>query len=627
MGTYKMVSFIICLAITSSYAHRLYLGTSDSLRKNIADLFQGKLNFTDSSIPFNVEELEDITPEYDSEYDFIVIGAGSAGATIASRLSEEKKTNVLLIEAGGKEYPIMDIPRIAGALQLNAQINWMYETESSDKFCLGLTNSKCKWPRGKVMGGNSVFNYMLATRGNKRDFDGWAKSTGDASWSYKNMLTYLKKLENYRVEGIEVDDELHNKKGPLYISSAPYKTKLAEAFIEANEELGLPMNDYNGQEQMGVCYMQSNVKDGERWSANRAYLYPARFRKNLFLTRNSHVNKILIDENTKTAYGVQFTKGDKNIIVRAKKEVILSAGAINSPQILMLSGIGPAKHLGDLGIHVIRNAPVGENLMDHIAYGGLLFKVNDSATYTEENLLDPNDPTIETYITKRNGSLGIGTGFEALSYIDVDNEKLLSNEPNVELLFAGIKGMVDPILSIALGVSDEYRNRFLAENITQSVWTIWPMIMNPKSRGKLLLQSKDPNAKPKLYPNYLDHPDDIKILIGGIRAVIRLSKTKAFQRYGSEMHDVHLPCNKFQFDSDAYWECAIRTFPFTIYHQSGTCKMGRETDETAVVIGVKGLRVADASIMPKIVSAHPHIPIVAIGEKISEQIKQEWRLE
>ncbi|KAJ8672765.1 hypothetical protein QAD02_004025 [Eretmocerus hayati] len=603
------------------------------LRQNLLDLFQGKLKYNDESTPSYEEEFEDTTPSNRSEYDFIIIGAGTAGATIASRLSENEGTTVLLIEAGSKEYPIMDVPLIAAALQMSDEINWRYQTEPSNEYCLGFIDKKCNWPRGKVMGGSSVLNVMIATRGNRRDFDEWAEMTGDKSWSYKEMLRYLKKLENFTVTGIEVDDKLHNQGGPVSITHVPYRSTLAETFIRAGKELGYPEVDYNGAEQIGFSLFHTTTKNGERWSTNRAYLHPAKNRKNLLLTRNSHVNKILINKDTKSAYGVQFSKFDKVYEVMAKKEIILSAGAINSPQILMLSGIGPKKHLQSLNVDVIKDAPVGENLMDHIGYPGIMFTLNDSSTFKPFNLFSPEEPSIKDYVRSRTGRLTTTAAFEALAYLNVDSSDPKDKDPNIELMFASVGPIKDPIFMEILGVNYENRAQLMSEPLLQSAWTAIPMIMRPKSRGRLLLRSSNPKDKPKLFANYLSEPDDIRVLIKGIRSAIRVSKTKTFGKYGSSLYRIPLPlCDDMTFNSDDYWECALRTYTGTIYHYAGTCKMGSENDTSSVVdsklqvIGINGLRVADASIMPKIVSAHPNIPIIAIGEKISDMIKEDWNL-
>lgn len=559
------------------------VGTVDSLRKNIEDLLEGNLVFSDENLPSDDSELSDTTPETKSVYDFIVVGAGSAGATVASRLSEIPNVTVLLIEAGGKEYPIMDIPLMAGYLQLSNQVNWKYQTESSNRYCLGMTDHKCNWPRGKVTGGSSVLNYMVATRCNKKDYDDWAIQTGDDSWSHERMLKYLMKIENYHVEHIDVNDEFHNKTGPLHISSFPTRDKLGDAFIEAGKQLGYP-ELHDNEEKPGFSYFQLTTHKGERWSTNRAYLRPAKDRKNLFFTRNSLVRKVLINDKTKLAYGVEFSKSNKVIEVRARKEVILSAGAINSPQILMLSGVGPAKHLQEMNIKLIKDSPVGENLMDHVAYGGLIFKVNDSSNYKDIHFSDPEDTAIEEYVKFRKGLLSYGAGFEALAYVNVDDPSPSNEHPNIEFIFGSVTGMKHPLWSKLLNIAENYRNEMNTEKFDHSAWTIWPMIMTPKSRGKLLLRSSNPYEKPMIYPNYFSDTDDVRVLIKGIRMVFKLSETEALKKYGSQLYQVPLPnCQHHEIDSDAYWECALRTYTITIYHHSGTCRMGPENSSSSVV--------------------------------------------
>lgn len=559
----------------------------DQVREDLEKITQGKLKLDDLKLhgPLYNDELSNFTPKNNSEYDFIVIGAGSAGATITSRLSEIKNVTVLLIEAGYKEYPIMDIPLIAPALQLNDAITWRYESEPSDSYCLAMKGTWCQLPRGKVMGGSSVLNFMLATRGNKNDFDGWANSTGDPTWSYQEMLKYFKKLERFEVKDVEVNWRYHGNNGPMYVSGpATYRTPLGKAFIDAGRELNYPVVDYNGQKQIGFSYFQSTTKNGERWSTNRGYLHSAKNRTNLLVTMNSQVSKIHIDPKTKLAHTVEFTKNDLKIQVKARKEIILSAGAINSPKILMLSGIGPSDHLRELGIQVIKNLPVGENLMDHVAYGGLTFKVNDTETYKEFNFLDARDPSIKSYLEHRTGPLVLNAGFEGLGYVNVDDYDPLNENPNIELLFGSSSGLKDPLFQTEAGLSEEYKDKMAADKFDHSSWIVFPMLMHPKSRGKVLLRSNDPNDNPRVFSNYLDDPEDVKTLIKGIRFVMNLSETDSFRRYGSTLYDIPLPyCKQYTFNSDDFWECASRTYTMSIYHLSGTCKMGREDDKTSVV--------------------------------------------
>ncbi|XP_003427944.1 glucose dehydrogenase [FAD, quinone]-like [Nasonia vitripennis] len=597
-------------------------------------LFQlsiGAMNFLYEGDQNLNSELADTTPRNDEEYDFIVIGAGSAGATIAARLSEIEDVTVLLIEAGRQENLLMDIPIIVNYLQLSNDLNWKYQTEPSDDYCRGMSGRKCNWPRGKVMGGSSVLNYLIATRGHSLDYDNWA-AMGNEGWSYKDVLPYFKKLENIAIERLRINEEMHSTDGPVHISHPPYHTPLAEGFLKAGIELGYPVVDYNAYNQsVGFSYIQSTMKNGMRMSTNRAYLYPANNRKNLFVTKLSHVDRILINSETKTAYGVEFTKLGKKIRAIARKEIILSAGSVGSAQLLMLSGIGPSEHLKEMKIDVVQDAPVGENLMDHIAYGGLVFLVDQPVGIVTEDMVNFAKPYLTDYLIRKTGPFTIPGGCEALAFIDVDKPTKLDVFPNIELLFIGASIVSDSVIHENMGISNEYWNKMYSNISGHYSWTIFPMLMRPKSRGKILLRSNDSNEKPKIFAGYLQDPEDVRIMVKGIRSAKEVSRTRAMRRFKSQLHEVPVPgCEDRQYDSDEYWECALRTFTVTIYHHSGTCKMAPDNDPTGVinprlqVKGIQGLRVADASIMPMIITGHTNIPVIMIGEKLADIIKEDW---
>ncbi|XP_026675083.1 glucose dehydrogenase [FAD, quinone]-like [Ceratina calcarata] len=596
--------------------------------ENLIDVVIGGLNFLRANEQFQENAQPDVTPKHRSKYDFIVIGAGTAGATIASRLSEIEDVSVLLIEAGPEETLLMDVPILANFLQGVESIDWMYETEPSEKYCRGMKGHKCKWPRGKVMGGSSALNYMIATRGNWRDYDRWAE-LGNDGWAFKDVMDYFKKLENVEIPELRKDEKHRGTNGPVSVDNPPFRSPMVDAFLEGGKELGYPLVDYNGEKQIGFSYIQSTMHRGYRMTSNRAYLVGKK-RRNLHVTKMSMVHRILFDKQTKRAIGVLFVKNNRMYKIYADKEVILSAGAIGSPQLLMLSGIGPAEHLRELGIDVIRDARVGDNLMDHIAYGGLTFLLDQPMSITTFDLLNVLKPYLRDFLMDRKGPATTSGGCEGIAFVDVDDPKNRDGSPNMELLTLANSIHGIGMLYDNFGLDQEIRDKFSwIQNVYS--WGVFPMILRPKSRGWLRLRSKDVNVHPKIVANYLSHPDDVRVLVKGIRMAIQVANTEAMRKMGLRFYNRTVSeCEKYPFDSDSYWECNLRTETLTIYHYSGTCKMGPESDSTAVVdptlkvIGIKGLRVADASIMPEIISAHPNIPIFMIAEKLSDMVKREW---
>ncbi|XP_067015342.2 glucose dehydrogenase [FAD, quinone] [Anabrus simplex] len=399
--------------------------------------------------------------------------------------------------------------------------------------------------------------------------------------------------------------------------------------MEAGREMGQNVVDYNGPTQVGFSYLQSTTKNGTRWSSSRAFLHPAKDRQNLHVKKRARVTKILIDPTTKTAYGVQFRKNGRLYTVRAKREVILSAGAVNSPQLLMISGIGPKKHLDDLKIPVIQNLKVGYNLMDHIAKGGLTFVINDTVSLRTDSIFTRTENYVE-YLAFHQGPMSI-VGCEALAFYDFKDPDNPDGYPDMELLFQSGSIVSERSLRRIFGITDELYDAVYKPIENEHTWMVLPMLMRPKSKGRIMLRSADPADKPLIYHNYLSHPEDVETIIKGINKSIELSRTNAFQNFASRLHDIPIPgCKQHVFGSDQYWECATRHLTFTMYHQSGTCKMGPRSDKSAVVDprlrvhGVKNLRVIDASIMPEIPTAHTNGPTFMIAEKGADMIKEDW---
>uniref|UniRef100_A0A1I8N090 Glucose-methanol-choline oxidoreductase N-terminal domain-containing protein n=1 Tax=Musca domestica TaxID=7370 RepID=A0A1I8N090_MUSDO len=560
-------------------------------------------------------------------YDFVIVGAGTAGCALAARLSEVFSWKVLLLEAGGPEVWPMDIPVVANMLQANYDINWAYRTQPSDKFCLGLKDRRCNFPRGKVMGGSSVLNYMIYTRGNRRDYDTWAEM-GNEGWSYKDVLPYFKKLEDSLVPN--ADEEYVGRNGPVKVSYARWRSQVSKAFVLAAIQNGSDYVDYNGRRQVGVSYIQTTTDQSIRWSANRAYLYPIKGKRpNLHIKKFAMVTKVLIDPKTKKAYGVLFESNGQSFEVRARLEVILSAGAINSPQLLMLSGVGPAKHLMDMGIEPLANLAVGYNLQDHIAPA--LNIVTNETTLTVEDFFDIDEIV---KLNTRNSMLSLPGAVEAIAFYDLQNPHDPDGWPELELFTTPGAFHENVFLASAIGIRSDILHALYDDVVDneKSVFLIFAMLLQARSKGRIILRSKDPAQYPLIYPNYLQDPYDMDVLVKGLQKIIHLLDQPAMRRINATLLQQHVPsCRQYSdITSREYLQCYIRQLTFTIYHQSGTAKMGPPTDSQAVVDprlrvhGIKKLRVVDASIMPKLVAGHPNGPIFMIAEKAADMIKEDY---
>ncbi|XP_054004391.1 glucose dehydrogenase [FAD, quinone]-like isoform X1 [Hylaeus anthracinus] len=575
-----------------------------------------------------------------SSYDFVIIGGGSAGAVMANRLSENGNWTVLLLEAGPDEPQISDVPVALPVLQLSP-LDWQFKTEPSEGYCLAMKNRKCNWPRGKVLGGSSVLNAMLYIRGNKKDYDGW-EMLGNPGWSYKNVLPYFKKSEDMRIKEFE-NSPYHQTGGYLTVEHFKYRTPITNYMVKGVTEMGYELVDSNGPVQTGITYSHATVRDGLRCSTAKAFLRSASKRKNLHVSIHSVAEKILVREDgaSKSAYGVRFRAGGMLKEVKANREVILSAGAIQSPQVLMLSGIGPRDHLEKMMIPVVHELPgVGGNLQDHAAMGGMTYLVDPPEEYTGT---DPftfvlpksvTPDTIKKFAVNHTGPLYSLPMAESMAFINTKYANVSEDYPDIQIFLSSEADNTDGGLfgKRVCNIEDEFYGR-LCENILYeyAYWVI-PLLLRPRSRGYVKLRSKNPNDHPIIVPNYFEDPYDLDVLIEGAKTIHKLSETPTMRRLNARMNPNRvLECSSFEYLSDDYWRCFARHYTMTIYHPSGTCKMGPVSDSMAVVDsrlkvhGIDGLRVIDASIMPKVVSGNTNAPTIMIAEKGADMIKEDWK--
>ncbi|XP_049840244.1 glucose dehydrogenase [FAD, quinone]-like [Schistocerca gregaria] len=564
-------------------------------------------------------------------YDFIIVGAGSAGAVLANRLSEVDEWTVLLVEAGGDETEISDVPVLAAYLQLS-KLDWQYKTEPQGTACLGMRNGRCNWPRGKVLGGSSVLNYMLYVRGNHHDYDAW-EAAGNPGWGSRDVLHYFRKSEDQRNPYL-ARSPYHGTGGYLTVQEAPWHTPLAAAFVEAGVEMGYHNRDINGEFQTGFMVAQGTTRRGSRCSTSKAFLRPARLRPNLHVLTYSQVTRVLIDPRKKRATGIQYVRdgeGRRLRSVLARREVVLSAGSIGSPQLLMLSGVGPAAHLREHGIPVLQDLQVGENMQDHIGLGGLTFLIDKPVSMVQSRY--ENLPSVLQYAIFGDGPLTVLGGVEGLAFVNSKYANASIDWPDIEFHFVSGSTNSDGGRQIwrAHGITDRFYERVFRPIDNKDAWSVIPVLLRPRSRGVIKLRSRNPFDYPLIYPNYFTDPQDIKVLVEGVKIGVALSRTRAFRRFNSRLHEIPTPgCESVPRFTDAYWECLIRHYSVTIYHPIGTCKMGPAWDPGAVVdpqlrvYGIQGLRVIDASIMPSMVNGNTNAPVIMVAEKGADLIKQFW---
>lgn len=507
--------------------------------------------------------------------------------------------------------------------------DWQFHTEKSDKYCRSLKNG-CYWPRGKMMGGSHGINALIYFRGNREDYDNWS-ALGNPTWDYDSVLEYFKKTEQNLNETYfeKQNKQWHGDQGEMPVGQYGNDQDSRHVFIEAAKEHGYNLlDDINAEEVLGFTYLQGTVKNGQRFSTAKSLLVPAKDRKNLHIIKHAHVTKVTIDKHN-TATGVEFTyKNAHKLSVTAKKEVILSAGAVSSPHLLMLSGIGPKEHLEKFKIPVIKDLPVGKNLQDHVI-SPIYFQFHKS-TAQPETITDTLDSIYNYAIHKKGNLAGIGS-INLAGLINTENH---TGYPDIEIqCFDFKRGSFSLEKNLRInGYTENVIKAIIDANVDGEINDVYVELLRPESSGEILLNSANPFDKPKIIPNYFEHDADSKTLIRGIQFVTNLLNTNTFKKHEAEL--VHIPfddCDKLEYRSDDYWNCYLSHMATTVYHPVGTTKMGPDSDKEAVVDsklrvkGIKGLRVIDASIMPKMVSANTNAAVIMIGEKGSDFIKSFWQ--
>ncbi|MBH62409.1 MAG: choline dehydrogenase [Alphaproteobacteria bacterium] len=532
-------------------------------------------------------------------YDYVVVGGGSAGCIVANRLSADPNNRVILLEAGSSgRNPLYRVPLVAGKLSHGHFNDWNYQTEPDP----GVNDRRMDWPRAKMLGGCSMIAGMMYVRGHPSDFDTWAQ-LGNRGWSYREVLPYFKRAEDHEFGA----DEYHGTGGELHVRGPRSDNPILPAYIEAGRQAGYPLtDDFNGESQEGFGRYHFNIKDGQRWSTARAYLDPVRGRPNLTVLTGAHATEIQFDGHR--ASGITFRRNGQDSRVNAEREIVLCGGAVNSPQLLMLSGIGPADALTSHGIAVrVDLAGVGRNLQDHL---DLSVCHASRQPVTVFSLLSADRFAIAVA-----RALLFGTG--PATVFPQEAGGFIRSEPDLEV--PDLQAHLLPLLVDRMKLRPPFAYLFDRNPVDGHGYAIRTSLLRPHSRGTIELRSADPFANPMIRPNYLSDRRDIDLFRKSVHISRDLMSQEALKPFSAGEIE---PGNQVQCDEDL--ESWIRKAATTEFHPTSTCTMGEGTDAVVDgelrVYGVDGLRVADASIMPVITGGNINAPTMMIGEKAADLV-------
>jgi choline dehydrogenase-like flavoprotein len=570
-------------------------------------------------------------------FDFVVVGGGSAGAVVAARLSEDPSCRVVLVEAGGPPPPDESIPIAVAGLQQNPATDWMFTADAGNAG-LGTTDGRMVVPRGKMLGGSSGINYMAYVRGHPGDFDAWAAS-GATGWGYADVLPYFKKSEGLAASGdVVIDADAHNTAGPLGVSVRAPVLQGAREFVEAAIGAGIPQGDYNGRDRGGpagvVSLFQTTTRGGRRSSTYHAFLEgEAEARANLEIVTGAQVTRVLLDDadGVVTARGIEYrtAEGD-TALLRADKEVVLSAGAVGSPHVLLLSGIGPRAELEAVGVACVVDAPdVGKHLKDHLQLG-LFFPAPGAGLSMAEIMAALAPEPLEEWATTGRG-LASSSLYDASAWYSTGLGDEHTHDAQIGIF---VCGYYEDLWRSVLHIEPESYFDDPATQLAPDAESVVVLAnpVQPHSEGQVVLTSSDPVASPEIRMNYFDDPHDLKVMVAVIRKSLEIVEHWRERReLGSMLVPPALAARHGHTPGDAptdeLLEDLARHYALTVYHLTSTCRIGDVVDERLRVNGVAHLRVADASVMPNVVSGNTNAPSIMIGEKAAEMIACEHGVE